>query len=143
MNEHRELLVTRKDGSEHTILYDAADGAVVESRRWYLSESNSVPGLFYARTSQKKANGKWGHLSMHILLMGGPLVDHINHNGLDNRRSNLRVVDKRMNAANSRPRKDSAASQYKGVGWRPHANRWVARVQGKHLGYFVDEVEAA
>ena len=143
LEEHCELHVTRRDGTVHVILYDFADAEAVEARKWYVNPSNSVPGLFYARTSRQKADGKWGHVSMHILLMGRPLIDHINHNGLDNRRNNLCYATKAQNAANTRVRSDSKASQFKGVGWRAHAGKWVARTRKAHLGYFENEIDAA
>lgn len=73
-------------------------------------------------------------------------VDHINHNGLDNRKENLRLVTCSQNGANRQPNKKKGTSKYKGVGWHPHG-KWVARIRNKgrlqHLGYFEDEIEAA
>lgn len=71
-------------------------------------------------------------------------VDHISGNGLDNRRSNMRVCTQRRNSQNMRPMKNKS-SAYKGVSrW---GNRWSAyiRIEGKkrHLGYFDDETDAA
>lgn len=135
---HCELRVTRRDGSTHVILYDLADAELVESRRWSVSESNSVSGLFYARTTSKQAR-----TSMHVLLMGRPMIDHINHNGLDNRRSNLRPATKSQNSANSIRRVFGKSSTFRGVGWREHAGKWVARIAKRHLGYFETETDAA
>lgn len=137
LEDHCELRVTRQDGSERIILYDAADAETVEAYRWHVSESNSVPGLFYAKTSGKRLRS-----TMHVLLMDAPLVDHVNHNGLDNRRSNLRPATKSQNSANSRPQ-TGGTSQYKGVYLVTRLNRWAARIRGQHLGYFNDESEAA
>jgi HNH endonuclease len=53
---------------------------------------------------------------MHRMIMGFPKgleIDHINHNGLDNRRENLRVVTKQQNAMNRNDPKNT--SGYKGV----------------------------
>jgi hypothetical protein len=68
------------------------------------------------------------------------VVDHINGNGLDNRRCNLRICTPAQNGLNSRPRVDGK-SRFKGV--FPHGDRWRAKVGGRHLGLFDDEVEAA
>lgn len=69
----------------------------------------------------------------------GKQVDHINGNGLDNRRSNLRLATKSQNMANVRLTK-SNKSGVKGVHWRNREKRWVAQLtfQGKttQLGYF-------
>ncbi len=70
-------------------------------------------------------------------------VDHINHDGLDNRRCNLRLATRANNCHNQRSFKGS--SKYKGV-WRV-GEKWAAciRVDGrsKRLGTFVSEKEAA
>ncbi len=84
---------------------------------------------------------------MHAYLLDtvrGVEVDHINHDPLDNRRSNLRAVTRTRNAANRRSAKNSS-SRFKGVSWI--ANGWQVSTQvgGKavYLGRFKDEVQAA
>jgi hypothetical protein len=73
-------------------------------------------------------------------------VDHINGNGLDNRKSNLRICTHQQNCENSRKRKKSF-SKYKGVYWSKNAKKWVAQItidgKSKHLGYFELEEDAA
>jgi hypothetical protein len=85
---------------------------------------------------------------MHRLIMNAPIgydVDHINHNGLDNRRCNLRVCTRTQNQANSKPRKKS--SKYKGVSWSNSENKWRAFIRingkGKTIGRFDSELDAA
>jgi hypothetical protein len=74
------------------------------------------------------------------------MTDHINHDGLDNRRSNLRPVTPAQSAANRRPQIGSS-SRYKGVQWSTRGRKWsaVINVAGRrrYLGLFVDEEEAA
>ena len=72
-------------------------------------------------------------------------VDHINGNGLDNRRENLRVCTNAQNNANKPPQKNSK-SGLKGV--YKNGNRWRARIghrsrNRKELGYFSTKEEAA
>lgn len=78
-------------------------------------------------------------------LVKGETVDHINRNGLDNRRENLRLADHSSNAQNSKRRRDNS-SGYKGVCWSKPANRWRAygKIDGKqkHLGYFDTAAQA-
>jgi len=83
---------------------------------------------------------------MHRMIMRprqGYVVDHIDGNGLNNRRCNLRVCTRRQNQANQGPR--GGSSRFVGV-YR-HKNKWEAgiRCRGKryYLGLFDDEVEAA
>jgi len=74
-------------------------------------------------------------------------VDHKNHNGLDNRRANLRIVEWQENCWNRRKRNTRCSSQYKGVMWNKRWRKWEVRIgfNGKNIfiGYFDDEKEAA
>lgn len=67
----------------------------------------------------------------------GMVVDHINHDTLDNRKCNLRVITSQENNFNTRA---------KGYSWRKDKNKWAAyiRLNGnlKHLGYFDIESDA-
>ncbi len=73
------------------------------------------------------------------------VVDHKNHNGLDNRRANLKIATKSQNCCNRKKRPGS--SKYKGVWWHKPAGKWEAaiRYDGRYiyLGLFDDEIEAA
>lgn len=88
---------------------------------------------------------------MHRRIINPPhplVVDHINHNGLDNRKANLRVVTYAQNSLN-RPyiKSKSSPSKYKGVTWHKYKRKWAVQIcfNGKHktIGYFDDELEAA
>jgi len=74
----------------------------------------------------------------------GADVDHVNGDGLDNRRSNLRVASRSMNNANMRLRCDSQ-SGFKGVSRRRYA--WVAQIKAqgsvKYIGSFRTARDAA
>src|SRR5215475_684153 len=83
---------------------------------------------------------------MHRLILNAPpdlQVDHKNHDTLDNRRSNLRLVTPGQNQANQRAL--GGTSRFRGVRW--FKNRWQAAVMLRghvhYLGRFVDEEEAA
>lgn len=96
-----------------------------------------------------RSSGRSKTFHMHRVIMNAPKgleVDHINGDGLDNRRSNLRLCTKAQNQYNQRP-KCRGTSQFKGVSWKTTANRWVAQIQvnGRKLflGYFQNETEAA
>lgn len=72
-------------------------------------------------------------------------IDHINHDKLDNRKSNLRVTTPAENSANTPGRKGT--SKYRGVSWSTKENKWLAFVQVNRkqyrVGGFADEKEAA
>ena len=89
------------------------------------------------------------HHRMHTILMNpepGFEVDHIDGNGLNNTRTNLRVVRQGQNAKNRRKVKPGT-SVFKGVSWKPSAGKWVSRIMVDKrpifIGYFSDEVAAA
>jgi hypothetical protein len=77
----------------------------------------------------------------------GMIVDHINHNGLDNRKSNLRIVTREQNLWNSRKNISCGTSKYKGVTYFKRDNRWRAYITYKKkrtfIGSFLDEDTAA
>lgn len=85
-------------------------------------------------------------ISMHQFLTGWAMTDHIDHDGLNNQRSNLRPATKAQNLTNSRPRVGYSSS-YKGVYWSRTARKWTAQIKidrkSTHLGYYADEKEAA
>lgn len=99
----------------------------------------------YAQHHVRRAGRRAATESLHTFLTGWPYIDHRNGDGLDNQRRNLRPATGTQNNANTRRRTDNT-SGFKGVSWRPDANRWHARVQSgrklRHLGYF-DTAEAA
>jgi len=74
-------------------------------------------------------------------------TDHINGNGLDNRRGNLRVATAAQNNRNCRRRVKNPLSQYLGITWRRDLEKWQARIglSGKNvsLGCYAKEMEAA
>lgn len=85
---------------------------------------------------------------MHRYIMNAPDnldVDHIYHDKLDNRKSQLRLAKHSQNMSNSKHRKGT--SKYKGVHWDNTKNKWVAGIMLNYkriyIGYFTDEEEAA
>ncbi len=86
---------------------------------------------------------------MHRIITSCPVnkqVDHANHDGLDNRKCNLRVISSGVNQQNMIKTKPHS-SIYKGVCWASHAKSWrgqiTFRYKRHHLGYFKDEARAA
>ncbi len=104
--------------------------------KWY---ANKMGNTWYATNYNKGG--------MHRLIMKYPKglqVDHINHNGLDNRRCNLRICTKQQNEWNRLPN-CNAASPYRGV--QKMRGKWAANIRfnGKliYLGVFASDTEAA
>ena len=69
----------------------------------------------------------------------GELVDHIHHNTLDNRKSELRLCTRSQNAQNTRKPKTNT-SGHKGVSRDNHKWRATIKINGQriHLGIFTD-----
>lgn len=86
---------------------------------------------------------------LHRIVMGvdkGIAIDHINHNGLDNRRCNLRIATQGQNMCNIRTPSNNT-SGFKGVSWAKRTNKWRAYIVKNnkqiHLGTFTDKKLAA
>jgi hypothetical protein len=94
----------------------------------------------------RKRNGKY--FKMHREITDAPeglFVDHIDHNGLNNCRSNLRLCTQAQNNLNATSKR--GRSNYKGVFWKRKSKKWGAAIQLNrkmyHIGLFTDEIEAA
>jgi hypothetical protein len=83
---------------------------------------------------------------MHKLITGWPKTDHIDHDGLNNQRSNLRPATTAQNNHNQRPQRNTS-SRFKGVTWHKRIGKWQAAIKvadkNRHLGVFPDEEDAA
>jgi hypothetical protein len=138
-----ELIIYNRKGKAFTVLHDDDDLGLIRQYTWHVS-SEATP---YARTQIRKENGKYRYILMHKLLMGADkqtLVDHKNHNTLDNRKSNLREATMAQNSANRRP---CGRSKYLGVCLSTGRNKWQATIKAngkyKMLGRFDTQEEAA
>ncbi len=142
----KEISFGGKKGIGRVALVDDEDYDLVQSYRWYMSAVQTSAGksLPYARTRSG--------ISMHGLIFDSlginhpQGIDHIDHDGLNNKRSNLRIANQQQNNANGRPR-IGGTSLYKGVGWHERDRRWRARIvkdgHEYYLGYYDNEMEAA
>ena len=74
-------------------------------------------------------------------------IDHINGNGLDDKRENLRLCTRQENCRNQRHARPGKNSKFKGVHWSRQARKWHAQIKmdghTTYLGYFSDDTDAA
>jgi len=128
-------------------IVDDADFEFLNQWKW----STTGHGVKFYAHRVKTINGVSCHILMHRLLMGLSIgekvyVDHINNNGLDNRRANLRIVTKKQNAYNSLPI-IGKKSEYKGVCFDKQRLKWRASICPNRkyivLGIFKEEIDAA
>src|ERR1700761_3134479 len=83
--------------------------------KWHVLDSFHT----YAMRNSKPVDGKRHHILMHRVINKTPddyYTDHINGNGLDNRKENLRSVTRGENQQN-RKKNSKSSSKYKGVSW--------------------------
>jgi hypothetical protein len=106
-------------------LIDEEDADAVLNHKWHVRREGRR--LYYAATNVHR-DGQRTILRLHTFLTGWPIVDHQNHDGLDNRRSNLRQATKCQNQQNQRLRSDNK-SGYKGVFWDKRDRKWHARIR--------------
>ena len=129
-------------------IVDAADYERLVQWKWHAMKNRRN---WYVVRKERLADGKKRNIYMHreVLRLNygdGEKSDHINGDGLDNRRANLRQATHAQNQRNSRKQLNNT-SGYMGVSWHKQSKRWEARivVDGKriHLGLFDDPVDGA
>lgn len=127
---------------------DPADYKRLRGYEWLAKKSNKS---FYARgcvEDSKTAKMKATYLHQKILQVPqGLVVDHINHDGMDDRRANLRAATRAQNIRNRKKFAKSSGSKYKGIYFRKKTRKWEATITFERkkifLGYFRDEIDAA
>ena len=106
---------------------DAIDADIVGQKNWHAApRGNQVYAV--AKTT---IDGKSANLYLHKLLtkrQDGLCVDHIDRNGLNNRRSNLRMVTTSQNLMNSVANRRSK-SGIRGVSYCKKTKKWVATLR--------------
>lgn len=142
------ILWTNTKGKKFEILIDTDDLERVKAfpNTWY-AHWNHRPKQYYAEGKRWDGRKRVCY-SMHRWIMqpeGDDEVDHIYHDGLDNRRSNLRVIPKGANQQNYKSARVHSGTGIRGV-YRTESKRWLARfrVNNKHyhVGVFDTPEEA-
>jgi hypothetical protein len=124
-------------------IVDAEDYERLCKYKWHALKDHRT---YYARNRRPH-----GMVLMHRVIINAPaglVVDHINHNGLDNRKENLRLCTVAQNSLNARPRNlPNKTSKYKGVSFNKQRKLFVAATKHHkktyYLGGFKDETDAA
>jgi len=123
-------------------IVDDADAANVQQYVWWRTKSG--PRKTYVRGW---VNGKRAYLHRFIMAFPSGIVDHINGDRMDNRRSNLRIVTNAQNIQNGRTRRTNNKTGFKGVCWDTERSKFLATItvnkQTIHIGRFNSAIEAA
>lgn len=138
----RELILSKG----HISYVDDEDYEWLSGWKWSVTTSGKI---LYAQRSIYSNNTQRSIL-LHRFLLGvsgrGIMVDHVDHNGLNNQRSNLRVCNSSQNQSNMKSHEDST-SKYVGVSWVKSRKRWNAAIGVNYkviqLGRYKTEQEAA
>jgi hypothetical protein len=127
-------------------IVDPEDFERLNKYKWYAARDTRT---FYAHR-KKRVGKKYVSIGMHRQILNPPghlMVDHINHNGLDNRKANLRLATSAQNSYNRRQVRKDKSSKYIGVSWREWTKKWAVIICYKRkniiIGYFEDEIQAA
>ncbi len=110
--------------------------------KWHANEK-------YARRNERVGRHKLRMTYLHRIIMGDPkgqVIDHVNRDTLDCRKSNLRICTSGQNSANTAVRKNSK-SGIRGVFWHKKSNKWHVTIgfEGKTIygGIFNNKDDAA
>jgi len=148
------IYYTNKKGKSFEILIDAEDlDKIIEFNYSIICRYVKESGYYYAFISEytklidAKHNTKIHRL--HRFIMDYPKgfdIDHKNHNTLDNRKENLRIVRRGDNDKHRISKNKNNKSGYRNVFWNKQSNKWEVHLQvngiNKCLGRFDDVHEA-
>lgn len=127
-------------------IVDDEDYERLNQYRWYAHKDGNT---YYAICNIGKQSYPQ-KIRMHRLILGlkqddKRQTDHRNHNGLDNRKCNIRICTSQQNNQNRKAL--SYTSKYKGVSWNKRDCKWKAHIclnyKEIYLGYFDNEIKAA
>lgn len=139
--------VVKRSGESFDILIDALSiGSILEGPSIYLNSKSSYPVIDYWENNKNK------HVYLHRLLTNagkGEVVDHLNHNVLDNRLCNLKVTTVSNNMNNRAGAAINSKSGIRGISWHKKGNKWMVQTQIEKQYYYIglfsdiDEARAA
>lgn len=131
----------------HFSIVDADDAPFLSMYSWH-SVSRKGSRTIYAKRNKLAMHNETKRMAMHEVIMARPAgmsIDHINGNGLDNRRCNLRVCTHAENSRNTRHRSDNT-SGHKGVRFQKSSGNWVAEISAAgvrhYLGSYAEKSQA-
>lgn len=132
-------------------MIDDEDYGLISKHKWHVSPGKA--GNKYAGCGiWQKGKNYTKNVPMHRMIMNVTdpkiQVDHIDGNGLNNQRSNLRLATNQQNSFGSRKSFNKLySSKYKGVSFDKSREKWAAKIQinrkYKYLGRYETELEAA
>ena len=127
---------------------DPADYKRLRKHEWLVKKTRN--SYYSLRIGPGKKAGRESQIYMHkeiLKVPEGMVTDHINRDGMDNRRANLRAATHSQNMCNKRKRSGPTYSKYKGIHWHKLHRKWKAAITFEkkriYLGSFENEIDAA
>lgn len=140
--DYAEIYLINRDNEVcEKCLIDLEDIELIKNIKWHKSELQK--STHYCISNNKQ----WKRIHRLILGISDPniFIDHINHNGLDNRKSNLRICNNSQNLCNCSIPKNNK-SGCKGVYWSNERQKWCAQItiknKTKSLGRYTNYEDA-
>lgn len=137
------------------VLIDEEDYNRIKKYHWTVAFKPDINNFYIKCHPKSSKSSQRTTEKLHRFIMNAPEgshVDHINHNTLDNRKSNLRICTHEENCRNKQKRKkdkrdNSMSSKYKGVCFRDDSNKFRATISFNKkrisLGCYENEEDAA
>lgn len=145
----KKIVINSKTYGRVNVLVDNSDYGLIKNKKWCVGKFPKSKSLYVWRSAGLNNKGNSITQYMHRFLLDskkGTFVDHKNGNGLDNRRSNLRICTHAQNCHNV-GLSTRNTSGYKGVSFAKHAKKWCAQIRkngkNKKIGYFDSANEAS
>lgn len=117
---------------------------------WFAKYDPDIDSFYAVASQYHKELGRARPIYLHQFIMdaNGKFVDHEDHNTLDDRKRNLRIVEDSRNAQNRKSRNKNNKSGYRNVCWSKSEKKWLVQLQINKknvvLGKFsYDELEQA
>lgn len=145
--------ITNRHGEVRTTLVDTEDVDKIKNfykfSCYYANNTDSYYIKSHVYQGIVDGKPKYKNLSLHRFVMEakeGEVIDHINHDSLDNRKENLRRTNTGDNIKNRKSKSSNNTSGYRNVCWDKSRNKWIVQIQvnkkNKVLGEFKDVHEA-
>jgi hypothetical protein len=139
------LQVTSPKYGQFNVKIDSEDAERIGQHTWAVSKRSN--GRVYFLNNVTQPNGKNKMVRLHRFVMNAPdvvEVDHVHHDYLDLRKSELRLATNQENMMNRRKHRNST-STYKGVSFYKQSGKWTSQIQhngkGINLGYFPPTID--
>ncbi len=133
----------------HVAMVDDDDFEKLSKLKWSASTNRRKTGKTIYAIHSSRIGETVTVVGMHRMVMSAPsdsVVDHIDSDGLNNQKHNLRLATHSQNLGNRR-KSPGKSSIYKGVYWGNAEKGWIAQIflngKGKRIGKFKEECDAA